>query len=391
MKYNNLIIFYVFAIVLLLGCFTIVKDPKEKSTIENRYLKKIPQLTNSDYFYKSFQNNFEAALNDQFIYSDKIKKNYTKYTNISNHIDISKYLCKNNYTSLDNNISLYGCDGYIVFNYSSYGNIYDQQLRNFFEGYSKLNSIKEVYYYTIDTSCVYDFNKKENTFNLEKTFKRYLKGNYKLQSFKFKNFEEYSNYFYKTDHHWNYQGSYKGYTEIMNMIGIKDIKKPIETITLDNIKYYGSNSQLTRYTKSYDIFKAYKFNLEKHDTYIDGKPSKYGNAEQYISEKRGKEKEVINLYSEYYGNDYGEIIFDYHNNKENILILSNSYDNAIDELIASHFNKTYILDFRKFDNHNFNLVDYMNKNKINKVLVIADYFYLKDNLTLKKEWLDGIQ
>ena len=74
MKHNNLLLFYVFAIVLLLGCFTIVKDPKEKSTIENRYLKKIPQLTNSDYFYKSFQNNFESAVNDQFIYSDKIKK-----------------------------------------------------------------------------------------------------------------------------------------------------------------------------------------------------------------------------------------------------------------------------------------------------------------------------
>ncbi|MBQ1551879.1 MAG: hypothetical protein IIZ67_07235 [Bacilli bacterium] len=391
MKHNNLLLFYVFAIVLLLGCFTIVKDPKEKSTIENRYLKKIPQLTNSDYFYKSFQNNFESALNDQFIYSDKIKKNYTKYTNISNHININKYLCRNNYTNLDSEHSLYGCDGYIVFNYSSYGNIYDKQLSDFFEGYSKLNSIKDVYYYTIDTSCVYNFNKKENTFYLEKAFKRYLKGNYKIQSFKFKDFKEYSNYFYKTDHHWNYQGSYKGYTEIMNMMGIKDIKEPIETITLDNIKYYGSNSQLTRYTKSYDIFKAYKFNLEKHDTYIDGKPNKYGNADQYIYEKRDKEKEVISLYSEYYGNDYGEIIFDYHNNKENILILSNSFDNAIDELIASHFNRTYILDFRKYNTKNFNLIKYMDDNNINKVLVIADYFYLKDNLVLKKEWLDDIQ
>ena len=391
MKYNNLIIFYVFAIVLLLGCFTIVKDPKEISTIENRHLKKIPHLTNSEYFYKNFQKNFEQALNDQFIYSDKIKKNYNKYTNISNHIAIDKYLCRNNYISIDSGHSLYGCDGYIVYNYSSYGNISDRELSMFFEGYNKLNSIKEVYYYTIDTSNVYDFNSKKNTFNLEENFKKHLKGNYKIQSFKFNSFEEYSNYFYKTDHHWNYKGSYKGYKEIMNMMGIKDVKVPVKTITLDNIKYYGSHVQLTRYLKTYDVFKAYSFNLEKHDTFINGKPSKYGNADFYISEKREKEKDMTNMYSEYYGNDYGEIIFDYHNNKENILILSNSYDNAIDELIASHFNRTYILDFRKFDNHNFNLVDYMNKNKINKVLVIADYFYLKDNLTLKKEWLDGIQ
>lgn len=393
MKYNNLMIFYVFMIIILIGCTTIVKDPKESSTIENRYLKKIPHLTYSEYIEKYFQNNFEDALNDQFIYSDVIKKNYNKYTDISNHIDLSKYMCKNTYVNLSTDRSLYGCDGYIVYDHRSYGNLYNIELNDFYKGYSKLNTIKDVYYYTIDTSCVFNFNTNTNTFSLEEKFKDKLKGNYKLASFKFNDFDEYSKYFYKTDHHWNYKGSYKGYTEIMKMMEIKDIKKPVKTITLNNIKFYGSHSQQTRYMKSYDIFKAYIFDLKEHDTYIDGKKTKYGNADFYISNnnKYNDEIESPNMYAEYYGVDYGEIIFDYHNNKENILILSNSYDNPIDELIASHFNKTYILDFRKYDTTNFSLIDYMNKNKINKVLVIADYFYLKDNLSLKEEWLDGFQ
>ena len=85
-------------------------------------------------------------------------------------------------------------------------------------------------------------------------------------------------------------------------------------------------------------------------------------------------------YASIYGQDSGEIIFDTgKTDKKNILIIGESYDNAILKLIASHYNKTISIDLRSYDymmNQTFDFSSYLTKYDIDTVLLIGnvDYF-----------------
>ena len=67
-------------------------------------------------------------------------------------------------------------------------------------------------------------------------------------------------------------------------------------------------------------------------------------------------------YVQYFNGQYGEICYDYHQDKEeNLLILSDSYAWQIDYLIAASFNKTYVVNLRydKWKKEDLNLEEYM--------------------------------
>lgn len=108
---------------------------------------------------------------------------------------------------------------------------------------------------------------------------------------------------------------------------------------------------------------------------------KYNHIEEFINHdytyNRG-----MNFYAFAYGNDYGEVVFDFHQpEKPNLLILSNSYSNAINELIAQYFNKTYVVDLRHYERQlktEFRYSDYVKKNGVEKTLIIADMGFLLD-------------
>ena len=57
-----------------------------------------------------------------------------------------------------------------------------------------------------------------------------------------------------------------------------------------------------------------------------------------------------------------------------MLILSSSFSNPINGLIASHFNRTYVIDGRHYND--FKVFDYIEKNNINKVLIIMDFNFV---------------
>ena len=302
-------------------------------------------MTISKYWKGTYQKKIEIALADQILYSEEIKNNYNKFFDLSKWLNLKKKLCKKKYINIGENRSLYGCSDYIVFNPINKTTLSKESFNSFFDSYSHLNKIIDTYYYIIDTSMIYDFTRNMYHYNLSQTYKDNLQGPYHLKTFKFKDFQEYEKYFYKTDHHWNYRGSYRGYKEIMKMLGVKDIRKPIKKITLDKLEYYGSHTQQTRYYDSYDKFTIYRFDFPNHRTYIEGEEGTYGNMDFSINAKNNpyvinnKKTKNMDMYANYYGIDYGDIIFDFENpEQDNILIISNSFDNAIDELIASHYN-----------------------------------------------------
>ena len=72
---------------------------------------------------------------------------------------------------------------------------------------------------------------------------------------------------------------------------------------------------------------------------------------------------------------YGNVVYDYNDDtKDNLLIVGDSYSWQIDYLIASSFNKTHVVNLRydEYKNNNFDLIKYVTKNNINKVLFLYD-------------------
>ena len=385
MKKNDYLFLIIFAIILLVGFATIFRSPKEKSDLENRTLVKFPKVSFKNYLNGSFQDDIEGAFADQFIGSGTIKKYYNKIFDTSRFINKNKRTCENNYYNIGDR-AIFDCSDYIVYYPAHDYEDFNNQYLNTINSYSKLNDYSDVYYYFINTSDVFDFKKNDYAINMKEIYKNNMSGNYKYDEFTFKNFKEFKDNFYKTDHHWNHKGSYRGYVEIMNMFGIKDVIKPVEKVTFKDLYYFGSHATFSRYYDIHEDFTVYRFNYPKYTSYLNGVKKNYGREDTYFNNEYDKDKHV-GLYGGFYGGDNGEIIFDFHNNnKDNLLIIGNSFTNSINKLVASHFNKTYIIDLRHYEERmhkKFDAKSYIKKNNIDKVLVISDYsLYLTNEFEL---------
>ena len=64
----------------------------------------------------------------------------------------------------------------------------------------------------------------------------------------------------------------------------------------------------------------------------------------------------------------------YYAEKKDWLKKDNTSVDEINGLIASHFNRTYVIDGRHYND--FKVFDYIEKNNINKVLIIMDFNFV---------------
>ncbi|MDO4746779.1 MAG: hypothetical protein Q4A70_00320 [Candidatus Saccharibacteria bacterium] len=373
-----------FCSVMVVGLLTFVKTQNTLSTIENRTLTTFSHFTIHDFWNGSFQDNFEAAISDQFIGSSLIRLGYSEMLHSLPTFGLEDRICKDKYLelagSVDRRRATFDCEDYILYwpeelSENKKTNIVESTRR-----LSHLNELSDVYYYFVNDSSVYDFEKKEKVVDYYALLGNYLKGDYSIGEFDYKDYSGYKDMFYKTDHHWNYKGSYCGYMDIVNLLGINSPNNN-KTIKTNHEPFFGSGAQSTNNYTIEEEFSYYVFDLPEHDTFINGKVGKRGHFEEYQTHDYNYDR-TTNYYAYLYGGDEGEIRFDYHQpKKENLLMFVNSYSNPIDELIASHFNKTYIIDLRhykQFMGKDFDLKNYISEKKINKVLVIMSPTFLTE-------------
>ena len=380
MKSRN-IIFIILVFLILFVCeLGFVRVEKNISFAENRTLQKFEHFTFISYLDGTYQKKLESALSDQFIGGETIKQELKSILNFTDYSNIPERLCKNKNLNLDGSFFTYNCNHDLIVKYDELTKEARANINSRLEVYSKLNDYIDTYYYFLSTPSIFDFEKNEYHINIIDYIKKNLKGNYNFASLEFKNYEEYRKLFYKTDHHWNYYGSYMAYTQIAEMFDdAQNIIKPVETVTFDDIVFYGSRSRISQIFDYKEPFTVYKFNFPEFTVINDKLYDTYGNEENYFKGKYSKSK-LANHYGEFYGEDSGEVIFDFNDNdKENLLVLGSSYTNAINKLIASHFNKTYVIDLRHYEEvmgEKFDIKRYIEENNIDKVLIIADYSFL---------------
>lgn len=370
---ENKIFITLIGIIMLGGLIKPLVLEREVNYFENRPAYLMPKVTLNSYIDKTFQDDFEKAISDQIPLSNKMKI-VEKSMGVLTDLVYSK-IVKNELININGTLLK---DGYLLYNpryLDSSLEYLDKKVENINKAL-KENPKIDFYLYYIEKDTDIDFS-TNNKMNLYEHISSKLDKNITSSKFEISNFDEFKEYFYKTDHHWNYKGSYKAYTELAKLFNVSPINYK-EEVCFD-IKWSGSKSSGIGGNLVFkEDFCAYKFDFPEHTTYINNSiVNEYGNTQDYFN------KSMASIgYGSFYGGDNGLVEFDYDNQKENLLILGESYDNAINELLSIHFNKTYNVDLRAYESDigkEFKFQEFLKEYDIDKVLLIGniDYFVLE--------------
>ena len=178
--------------------------------------------------------------------------------------------------------------------------------------------------------------------------------------------DDYYNYFYKSDHHYNAYGALKVYKDIINLLDKEDNKEYKVKEVLE--PYYGSMAKSILSTRVSDTLTAidYPNNLE-----VNIKDKKFKPLD--INKKNNP---FYDYYVGYFDGQYDEVIYTNNDIKsdDNLLIISDSLAWQIDYLIASNYKNTYVVNLRygKFKDKDFNLSDYVENKNVKNVLYLQE-------------------
>ena len=389
---ENIVFLGLIVLVFIFGMYGLVKTPQKTSVSENRSLTQFSHFTVSDFLSGKFQDNFEKALSDQFAFSEKIRVKYGEVINNLPDFGIDNMICHNRYIILKGSQytnAVFNCEDYLMAPPAVLSketlNVMDANI----EKYNHVNNLINTYYYYFDESNIYDFTIGEKIIDIKNLLRERMKGNYTLSSLHYNGYDEYKNYFYKTDHHLNHNGQYQAYQDIVKMMGIKKPLAPNDLVN-NHEYFFGSRAKDVQIYDYLEEFEFYNYDLPKHDSFINRKEKQYGHYADYIKHNYTY-KRSFNFYGWVYGGDNGEVLFDYHRpEKENLLIISNSFDNPIAPLIAQYYNKTFAVDLRHYKSNlkeDFEFSKYIKDNKIDKVLFIMSSRFIFDknsNVGLEK-------
>lgn len=250
-----------------------------------------------------------------------------------------------------------------------------RQAQTFNEVMSAFDEVK-TYVFLINSSRSLDLDHLDSDPLVWTKLKDYYP-NSTLDSFQVRTLEDYQKYYYKTDHHWNYIASYEGYTQIIRMLLGEDepLLKPVETVEFP-VMFNGSYNKDMNVQTSDEPFTVYRFDYPQMTVKVNEKWQKtYGRQTEYFAGRYSR-KALTNHYMSFYGGDKALVSFNTNQpDRENILVFSNSFSNAVDMLIASHFNRTYFVDQRYYVRdleREFNLSRAVKEWNISKVLLLGD-------------------
>lgn len=227
-------------------------------------------------------------------------------------------------------------------------------------------------------------SEKENRLLCRENYLRQLNGNISYSALKIGSVEDHQKYFYKSDEHWKAAGAYQGYVDIIDMIS-KDYElgpiKEIEKEIVYDREFKGNISSKIGMVGSSDKLEDYILkDLGEYDYFANGNKIDLNEAKELYA-ANGNDT-VYSDYDLYFGDNYFLREFDFHqDDKPNILIFADSYINTNMSWIASHFNKTLIIDLRAKPN-DFDLDYYINEYGIDIALIDFTYntMYFNGNL-----------
>lgn len=379
---QKLFLLAVFAL-LTVGLVRTLCVPKAVNDYENRYASQFPKLSVSDYVDGSFQDAVDDSLSDQIPFSQYMKK---AYNNAKTGFLLSAIHGVRALTGGDhgryvsfNGLCLYGEDYITNWPRTLADNQTDldrkcASLNQTFANHPELTFW--VYYVEKDTDVDFFTGEKAG-------FSEYLMQNLTLPerqktTYSVADFAAFSRQFFRTDTHWNLDGSYAGYRQLFDFLScsgapLEPAGDPVNVGTFSGVKArrVGADDVLT------EPFYAYPYAFPEMTVTIDGQPADdYGDQANFLA---GTSEKSLS-YGSFYGGDEGEVIFSTGTTgRESLLVIGDSFDNAILKLLASHYDTLYSVDLRYYEHsmgQPFDLTAYTQAHGITNVLLLGniDYF-----------------
>ncbi len=391
MKKNIMQLAFVLSIflVLLLSMVRTVFFPKEINYYENRKAEMLAPVTLQSYLDGTLQDNMEKALADQAFLAQRIKKTYNSALSAYMHTASGELARANpdRYIKIGGHY-LYGGDH--LMNSKRAVETVQEKLSQRIEEHNRLfarHPEVDFYLYYVENDMDVHFETGERSGTYEYIAAKTALPQSHIDRFGIDSYEEFDRYFYKTDHHWNAEGSYRAYKEVVELLLPKDeaVLQPIEKVVVSTD--FGGSKTMGKETANFkEPFEAYRFAFPQATVWGNNMPAPgYGNQEAFLDGTAA----LPLTYATFYGDDWGAVTFDtYRPEKENLLIISESYDNAILRLLAGHFNRTISIDLRNFNAYlgtDFSIEECIEQYDIDKVLLLGyvDYFIM-DEFGLEK-------
>lgn len=188
----------------------------------------------------------------------------------------------------------------------------------------------------------------------------------------FDSFDDYKDCYFKSDHHWAYKGSERGYQDVYAMmaedLNLSPVKTPIKEwnfTELYGVQYRGSRAgNLRNAYSAYDEFIAYEYDLGERETFVlvpenykREIPVTMGLWEYYKVGNINKGTyfdHYINFYGRAYdstGKQYADsqclfVIKNNNNAEHSLLLVCDSSQRPYRDVLASHFKNVVTLDYR---------------------------------------------
>ena len=380
-KWFNRAFIVLSALIFLAGLIRTICFPKEMNQAENRYANQIAEPTLSLYLDGSFQKSVSDALNDQVQLASLAKKWYNRASiELADPLIRALSVRENAYVGFRGGWFYENRILYAPYDMSWVTGLLEQRIAQhnaMFRAHPELSFY--VYYIEKDTDI--DFVTGEKIGVYDRLAAQLALPKDHIARFAVDDFDTFEKYFYKTDHHWNYLGSYRGYTEALSLVSEDAPLAPAEEV---HTPYCFSGSKATAVGAGgvySDPISVYRFDYPEMSMTCDGGKEivDYGSVGMLLSGT------LVNPdYGAIYGWDGGELVFDTNRSEgENLLVIGESFDNAILKLLASHFHQTYSIDLRYYRaslGKDFDFAAYVSEHNIDKVLLIGniDFFYSSD-------------
>jgi hypothetical protein len=208
----------------------------------------------------------------------------------------------------------------------------------------------------------------DNMRTVVRYFERELDRSIEVAHFDINSAEEKINTYYLTDHHWNANGMIQAYYEIVDMFKNKypdfeDAREPIAYYINRDIKFNGIYSRGMNIYDTWDPLDIYEFDLPEH-TQVGGRP--YSETIEMF--KNNQFESGYGLYESMfpYAQSYS---YTTNNTGRNLLIIGDSFMMCENEVLASHFDNTYIKHICNMDM--FDYENFVKDKNITDVLVLS--------------------
>lgn len=357
---------------LTLGLVRTVFFPVEINEYENRYANRIAAPTLTGFSDGTFQKSVEDALSDQVPLANYFKKAYNLFNSYGLKAIITPVmkLVPDHYIQVEN-VRLY--NDFITYRtrvLSNMTQLLDEKMVNYNELFAKHPDLP-IYAFYIEKDTDVDFETGAQVESGAYVMEHLALPAERKAIFTVDNFEQFSSWFYHTDHHWRAEGALEGYRQALALL--KPEEAPLlpqgELEEIGTFSGSKANGKLAAFSET---FRAYRYDYPQMTITINGKPAAdYGNQDAFFAGQGG------NLtYGNFYGGDDGEIIFETGTQgRGNILVVGESYDNAILKQLASHYDNTYSIDLRYYKARMgkvFNFTEYVQEHEIDTVLLIGN-------------------